>query len=273
MGSLQRVEREGVTVWTDELLRRHSGVVVAFSERLGGASRAPFESLNLASHVGDDPLAVDENRTRLLSALGLREFRERLTMADQVHGESISVIDKDASGSGGYATQDRRPVPAADALITGEPGVPLLMCFADCVPIVLVAPGPFVAVVHAGWRGALAGLPGKTARALAKACPCRIDELVAYIGPHIGECCYPVGNEILSQFVTTFDAVARDDSRTELDLAAAVTESLSREGVNSCSIANLGVCTAEHTERFFSHRAERGRTGRHGALACILPVD
>lgn len=273
MVSLQRVEREGVTVWTDEMLRLRSGVVVAFCERSGGVSRSPFNSLNLASHVADDPPAVDENRTRLLSALGLQAFRERLTMADQVHGESICVITEDASGSGAYATRGRRPVPATDALITGVPGLPLLMCFADCVPVVLVAPGPFVAVVHAGWRGALASLPGKAAASLAQACRCRTEELAAYVGAHIGSCCYPIGDEILSQFVNTFDTVARADSRTKLDLAAAVKESLSREGVNTCSIANLGVCTAEHTERFFSHRAEGGLTGRHGALACILPVD
>lgn len=270
MARLSRVETGGITYWTDPVLEAEHGVVIAFTERGGGVSESPYASLNLAAHVDDDPAHVDANRTRLLGALGLAHARDRLVVAEQVHGHDISLVDAAHAGAGAYAAHGAPPVTATDAMITSVAGLPILMCFADCVPIVLVAPGPTVAVVHAGWRGALAGLPGMTARALSESASCETHELTAYIGAHIGRCCYPVGEEILSHFAHAFVTVSRAESTDGLDLGAAVTESLSREGVKTCSIAHLGVCTAENTERFFSHRAEGGLTGRHGALACIL---
>lgn len=265
---LVREERDGIACWTDPLLAR-LGVRIAFSERAGGVSAPPYESLNLAAHVGDEPSAVDANRGLLLRSLGLDPARERLTMSEQVHASTIlSVTDREA-GQGSRASSGRCPVPATDALLTALVDTPLLMCFADCVPVIIVAPGPVVAVVHAGWRGALAGLPGAAAEAVAGEASCPAEKLTAYVGAHIGACCYEVSDEILSQFVNAFGTVARAESGA-LDLGRVVHTSLSRAGVPSCSIAHLGVCTARTTERFFSHRAEAGQTGRHGALACIL---
>jgi polyphenol oxidase len=271
--SLERKVIDGVAWWTDSDLLDQHGVVIAFTERGGGVGDPPYASLNLAAHVGDRPEIVDENRSRLLRALGLEHTRERLTMAQQVHGDVVTPVGPAEVGAGAWAARGAAPIPATDALVTVERDVPLLMCFADCVPVILVAPGPCVAVVHAGWRSALAGIPALAARMLSFQSNRGADEISAYIGPHIGHCCYPVSAEILSQFVHAFVTVSRVDSTKGLDLGAAVTESLSREGVKTCSIANLGTCTAENTERFFSHRAEGGLTGRHGALACILQRD
>jgi YfiH family protein len=261
-----------VRVWVDDALLHDSGVVVGFSERGGGVSAVPFGSLNLAAHVGDDPAAVDENRRRLLGALGLEEFRDRLTMAEQVHGERFAFVDAANVGSGAYTEAGRPVVSETDALATREPGVPLALCFADCVPVILVAPGPVVAVVHAGWRGALCSLPGKAAAELARIAVCAPSAVSAYIGPHILACHYQVSPEIMSQFVNTFGTLARASSGG-LDLGAAVSASLDRAGVAPCNIARLGTCTAETTDRFFSYRAEGGRTGRHSAVACILPRE
>jgi len=259
-----------VRVWTDETLLRDYGVAVGFSERGGGASKPPFASLNLASHVGDDQAAVNENRSRLLELLGLGEYRERLTMAEQVHGDRMESVEAAGVGSGAYAEGGRSALAGTDALITRETKAPLMLCFADCVPVVLVAPGPAVAVVHAGWRGALASLPGKAVIALARVAGCESAAVSAYIGPHVHACHYKVSPEIMSQFVNTFGTLARASSGG-LDLDAAVSASLDRAGVAPCSIARLGTCTAETTDRFFSYRAEGGRTGRHSAVACILP--
>lgn len=267
--ALVRVERRGVAVWTDPYLLDSAGVFVAFSERGGGVSRGPYASLNLASHVGDDPAAVRENRRLLLAAAGLEHVSPRLTMAEQVHGDTVSIIGADHAAA---------PVPATDALITREPDTPLLMCFADCVPVVLVWGGQdgarrdrAVSVVHAGWRGALAGLPGIAARALADHMGGTPESLTAYVGPHIGSCHYQVQETILSHFVRTFDTFARAESGG-LDLGAVVSASLTDAGVDPCSIASLGTCTFEATDRFYSYRAEDGLTGRHGALACVLSV-
>ena len=266
---LCRFSRGPLAWWEDPAQRADAGVVVAFTERSGGCSDGPFESLNLAGHVGDAPESVDENRARLLDALGVGGSRDLLTMAEQVHGAAIAVIHVRDAGAGAWTTRGRPPVSVTDALVTGVAGLPLALCFADCVPIVLVAPGPFVSVVHAGWRGALASLPGTAALRLCSEANCAPAELVAYIGPHIRACHYEVSPEIMSQFVYTFGTFARAFSGG-LDLDAVVSASLDRAGVAPCNIARLGVCTAEATDRFFSYRAEGCLTGRHGALVCIL---
>ena len=265
---LERCEVGGIAFWTDTALVRDLGVRVAFSERCGGTSVAPYASLNLAAHVDDAPQAVDANRSALLGALGLGELRARLTMAEQTHGEAIVVVDDSNAGSGAYAASGRAPLPATDALLTTLRGTPLALCFADCVPIVLVAPGPGVAVVHAGWKGALASLPGQAVARLAETAGCGPQQIVAYMGAHVRDCHYAVDETILSQFVNTFGTFARADSGG-LDLDAIVSASLDLAGVAQCNIVRLGVCSAEATGRFYSYRAEAGVTGRHAALACI----
>jgi len=123
--------------------------------------------------------------------------------------------------------------------------------------------------VHAGWRGALASLPGRAVHAIRGSGVRSSDTIRAYIGPHIRACHYTVGEPLMSQFVNTFGTFARAESGG-LDLDAVVSASLQRAGVIQCNIARLGICTAEATDAFFSYRAEGGLTGRHAAVACIL---
>lgn len=266
--ALERFEHDGVAFWSDRALWT-AGVLVAFSERIGGVSRPPFDSLDLAAHVGDDPGDVDENRRRFLSALGLEKMRGRLVMAEQVHGSVIARIAESDAGRGAFASRGAKPVAATDALLTDAVDVPLGLCFADCVPVVLVAGSEGVCVVHAGWRGALASLPGSSARRLAETSGIPVGEIRAYVGAHIGAADYVVDGELMSQFVNTFGTFARAESGG-LDLDAAVTASLETAGVASCNITRLGVSTAGATDRFYSYRAEAGQTGRHMALACLL---
>jgi len=269
-GRIPALERRevpgGVVVWTDRHLMR-TGVLVAFSERSGGVSDPPYDSLNLAAHVSDKPQDVDVNRSRLLEALGIGWAREHLITAEQVHGDRITVVGPRDAGAGAFA-RGKPQVPATDALVTSATGLPLLMLYADCVPVVLVAPSPHpaVCVVHAGWRGVLSGLPGSAALELARYAECDESELLAYVGPHIGRCCYEVGEEILSHFCNIFDTIGAVDGR--LDLDAAVRESLILAGVARMRIAAVESCTRDHTDRFFSYRAAPV-TGRHGALAMI----
>lgn len=264
---LECFEEDGIRWWSDPRLVRR-GVIVAFSERRGGVSRAPYDSLNLALHVGDDPLHVDENRDRFLSAIGLTSARTALVTAEQVHGTNVKRAGSEDSGRGAFASLGSPPCPATDGLVTTERDLPLMMFFADCVPIVLVAPGG-VGVLHAGWRGALGGIPAIGVRCLTAACGCSAADVTAYIGAHIGPSQYHVDDSLLSQFLAAFGTLARADSGG-LDLGAVVSASLEYAGVISCNIARLGVCTAEYTDRFFSYRAEGNLTGRHGALVCAL---
>ena len=271
---LQRVERDGIAWFSDPLLEAESGIDVAFSTRRGGASDEPWSSLDLAAHTGDDTAAVDENRARLLTALGLDPTL--LVTAEQVHGDHVAIVTADDAGRGAIAAAGPRPLPATDAMITSEPGVPLLMMFADCVPVVLVARGPVrsVAVVHAGWRGALCSLTGAAANALAAHAGCAPAQLDAYIGPHIGPCHYDVDADLAEAFRERFAEVTHSASMaaaaSRVDLGAAVSQALTRAGLRPQRIAKLGMCTAEHLALFYSYRAE-GRTGRHGALAAVLP--
>ena len=268
--SLVRATFAGVSHLADPCLRGEHGIVVAFSERTGGRSLGDYDSLDLAAHVGDDPASVDDNRCGLLRSLGIEPLRDRLTTSEQVHGTTVREVVGASIGLGAYARAGYPPpIPSADALLTLEVDVPLMLCYADCVPVVLVAKGPArgVAVVHAGWRGALSRLPGKAAERLAAASGCQCSDLTAYIGPHIGPCCYEVDETLLSQFVNSFGRIAAAQGR--LDLGAVVSQSLNEVGVPISSQLHSGLCTAELTDRFYSYRAE-GATGRHGAVACIL---
>ncbi len=270
MIGLVRQQIGDVGVHVDPWLREEYGVVVAFSERGGGRSAAPFDSLDLAAHVGDDPLCVDDNRMVLMTALGLGRLRDRLTVPEQVHGTVVREVAGAMAGLGAFARPGRPPaVPGTDALFTTDAETPILLCFADCVPIVLVATGPrrAVAVVHAGWRGALGRIVEEAARKLAATAGCEPSDLFAYVGPHIGACHYEVDETLLSQFVHSFGTIAAAQGR--LDLGAVVSESLNGVGVPFSSRVRSGLCTAERTDAFYSHRAE-GPTGRHGAFACIL---
>lgn len=258
-------------LWTDAALASRTGVVVAFTERTGGVSLRPYASLNLAAHVGDDPNHVDQNRAAVLSALGCPGLRDRIVTAEQVHGAAVALVSEKDAGAGAWAGGGPAPISATDALVSDAPNAPLLMLFADCVPVILVAlagSSPAVAIAHAGWRGALAGVATATARTLAYTAGCTGADLLAYVGPHICPTHYEVGAEIMSQFHNRFDTVARAESGP-LDLGAVVSESLLEAGVAMTSQCRLDACTAEQTDRFFSHRAE-GVTGRHGAAAVIL---
>lgn len=240
---------------------------MCFTERAGGVSGAPWRGLNLAAHVGDVPERVDENRSRLLAALGIGGLRGRLVTAEQVHGTRVAVIDEADAGRGAWASAGRAPVERCDALVTRVPDIPLMLCFADCVPVVLVAPGPVVACVHAGWRGALAGVVEAAVAALLEQGAADARNVRAYIGAHIGPCHYEVGDDITARFVARYGSGVR--AGRGLDLGAAVESALVGSGIERDLIARLTICTAEAGDRFFSYRAEGGRTGRHGALVCI----
>ena len=272
--ALERVERDGLIWFQDTELLDSLGLLVAFSTRAGGASQDPYASLDLASHSGDEPRLVDENRARLARALGLDPTA--LVSAEQVHGDDVFVAGTRDAGRGARTAAGPERVSAVDALVTAAPGVPLLMMYADCVPVVIVAPGtrPAVGGVHAGWKGALAALPGKVAQVVAVEAGCPTGGLNAYIGAHIGPCHYEVDQGLAAAFEQRFAGVSHSVSMAaaspRVDLGEAVSHALVSVGLHPHRIAKLGLCTAEHPALFYSYRAE-GRTGRHGAIAAITP--
>lgn len=237
---------------------RGAGVKAVFPTREGGVSRGPWESLNLGLSVGDDAGRALENRHRLCEAVGMP--LERLVLAHQVHGQRILEIGDAEAGRGAAAVDDA--VGEGDALLSSTPGLGLCVSTADCLPVVVVAQageGPVLAAVHAGWRGVLGGIAGDAAAALGS----RGRLLGAVIGPSIGPCCFVVDDDLRARFTARFGDVVSGDA---VDLWSAVTGQLVAAGVPRMNIIRSEVCTS-CDRRFFSHRRDRGLTGRHLAIA------
>jgi polyphenol oxidase len=224
---------------------------VIFSTRRGGVSEGPYESLNLGILTEDEPERVSENRRRLAAAAGLEP--EAVAMGWQVHGSDLRewAGRPEPGGPDGFS----RPgawLPRVDGHLTEARGVGLLVLVADCLPVAL-AGRRRVAMLHCGWRGLATGI---VERALSRF----EDPPAAAIGPGISRCCYEVGPEVLAAF-SDMNGVA--DGRM-LDLRAVVRGKLEAGGVEE--ISDVGLCTSCRADLFFSHRRDRGVTGRQGGL-------
>lgn len=258
-----RQERRGLELW--RFTAAWPGTGVFFTTREGGASRPPYDSLNLGFHVGDEPGAVRANRQRLAGALGLDPAR--LTSPCQRHTDRVARLERESDiGSG--AMKEESVFDPCDGLMTTLKQAPLLLHFADCVPVVLTgatADGPALAVIHAGRAGLMAGVVenGVARMAAIGAAPAG---LVAAIGPCIGPCCYEVDADLASAFQERFGASAVT-ATGRLDLPHSASLALSAAGVPAAAIHSFGVCTA-CDESFFSYRRD-GVTGRQGAIAWI----
>ncbi len=176
-----------VTTYRFDTLSSFGNVRHAVTTRLGGVSQIPFASLNLSTGVGDSPVAVRENRLRLCHVAGVPS--QHLAECGMVHGTEVARV--------GLSDRGQR-MPGVDALMTDTPGVPLLLTYADCVPIILYDPVRHtVALIHAGWRGTVRGIAANVAQAMVETFGSKPEEMLAAIGPAIGPCCYPVGQEVI----------------------------------------------------------------------------
>jgi polyphenol oxidase len=207
------------------------GGTALFTTRRGGVSEGPFASLNLGRATDDDPDRISENRERVRAQTGAA----RLAQGRQVHGTRV-LVDADEPRE-------------ADGQVTTRSGVAAIVLVADCLPVALATPGS-VGMVHAGWRGLAAGVLEAGVAALGGG------PVAAAIGPGIGPCCYEVGDDVRAVFGT---------SERTLDLKAIARARLRAAGVDE--VHDCDLCTACDPERFFSHRRDRGVTGRQAGLA------
>lgn len=253
-----------VAVHTDEGLFATTGVRVAFTERAGGVSKPPFNELNLASHVNDDAIAVQRNRRILMGALGFPTAQ--LIVPNQVHGTHVVVVGRGRGALDEVEAARSEARSGADAIVVDRPQTAALLCFADCVPLIFVAPGGVFAVAHAGWRGVYAHIAVKVLYELCAAASCGPSECNAYIGPYIHAECFEVGADLQRKFALAFGAACAPAER-HVDLGAALRHDLSAAGVPARRVADVGICTACATDRFYSYRAQAGVCGRHGAFA------
>jgi polyphenol oxidase len=227
--------------------------------RIGGVSPAPFDSLNLSASVSDDKTRVYANRQRAFAVYG--RDHDSVVHAHLVHGAAVAQVTQQQNG---------RHVGPVDGLITNEPGCGLTMNFADCAPIFIYDPATqAIGLGHAGWQGAVKDLPGALVRAMQAAFGSDPAALLAAIGPCIGACCYEVGEAVITAVRESYAEpdtllVANSGPRPHFDLVAANRRNLQAAGVRQ--VETSGLCTACRTDLFFSHRAEKGRTGRFGVL-------
>jgi hypothetical protein len=183
--------------------------------------------------------------------------------ARQVHGNKVAVVTADSSG---------QVVPVADGLITGTPGIALMLRFADCQPILLYDPVRHVlGLVHAGWRSVAQGIARRAVEAMKTTFGSKPGDLVAGLGPAIGPCCYAVGQEVAAAMgyaLPDWQKVLQPDGDGwKFNLPAANAQQLAVSGVHDVELA--GLCTACHQEEFFSHRGDNGRTGRFAVVAFL----
>ena len=254
------------------ILRDTDGVVHAFSTRQGGLSLPPFATLNLGQSVGDDPGTVLENRRRFFGALGIR--LPQVVRVKQVHGDGVLRVDHALVRRDGFPHILIDEGYPSDALITDLPGFALVVSTADCLPILIHDPvHAAVAAVHAGWRGTARRIAGAALRALGTAYGTNPLDCRAAIGPGIRGCCYEVDAPVTESMARSGirwqeHAAAAGAGHWRLDLARINRSVLEEAGMASDRIEDVSLCTACRRDLFFSHRAERGRTGR--MMNCIL---
>ena len=222
-----------------------------FTSRNGGVSVAPFESLNLALHVGDDPGSVTKNREILASNCG--EAPTAFHFMNQVHGNDISIVTKDSSPE---------DVPTADALFTTIQGRFLVTLIADCIPLLLRSQRA-VAAVHVGRQGLVRGVFEKTLEVFAQHNISSRD-ITAELGPSICGRCYEVDNQMLRDVTTQIPATAENTSQSCLNIEAGLVSKLESAGI---SWKPSGLCTL-HDPGYFSYRRD-GVTGRQAGVITL----
>ena len=250
-----------------------SSLVMGDTYRHGGVSKTPYESLNLATHIGDSLQDVLENRSIVANHLGVTS--DRITCGNQVHGLKAVRITEELIGAG--ALSPDTAIPDCDAVYTDIPNVPLFLFTADCVPVGIYDPvHHVVATVHAGWRGAIGHLPVITIEAMQRDFGTRFEDCYVYLGPSIGPKSFEVNQELADTFTdewkkitdTTSDELVRYIVREgalqatpHVDLWRFIEEDLLQRGVPKAQICIS--CTDSITdENCFSYRREHGKTGR-----------
>ena len=248
---------------------RELGITVTFTGKLGGNSRPPFDSLNLAYDVGDERKVVTSNRKLVGKILGIP--RDDWVLCEQVHGSCVKRVGELERGRGGL---DRwSAIPRSDGLISDREGLVLGILTADCLPLVMVCgSAKAVGVAHVGWRGALYGVAVSALHRLLEHADCRPGDITAFLGPHIGPCCLHVGSDVADdfrRFVGDKSVIEGKDGSTRIDLASICREQLVGSGIDNTNIFSVDVCT-HCDERYFSYRASGGTTGRQAGMVAIL---
>ncbi|MEI7473555.1 MAG: peptidoglycan editing factor PgeF [bacterium] len=246
-----------ISYYTSNMLKSDK-FIHAFTTRL-------FEdAANFTLGTGGNPenkLLVDVNRKNICEAFNLDI--NKLIIPDQKHTDNIKIV-----------TSVDDNVSETDALITNVKNLPILLLFADCTPIILYSEiDNVIAVIHAGWRGTAKNIARKTVAQMGDFLGIKAENIKAAIGQAIGMCCYEVSQEVkdflLSTLTHDYDNIIKstENDKFFVDLKKINEYQLLESGVNNIDV--FDICTSCESNQFFSYRAENGKTGRHGAIACL----
>lgn len=238
-----------------EIFKKHDEKLsYKITNRSSGVSVAPYESLNLALHVGDDPLKVLQNRS-LLAKEG-EFFIDNLIFMEQTHGDNIQII-KDSSIN---------HIKNCDAIITNVKNIPLMVMVADCIPILLYdSVKNVIAVVHAGRNGTFKEIAKKTVLKMVDEFGVDVSDVLVYLGASIHSCCYEIGSEIAD--IATKSYIIKRDKKLYLDLQSMNENQLLSVGISKENIEISDICTCCDKE-YFSYRRD-GVTGRFAGILWI----
>lgn len=265
------IRTDGMQIIQADIMNVPGIVRHAFTTRPGGFSEGIFSSLNLAVNRGDGRDSVSKNYRKLCGFLETEPSKP--VFSSQVHEDGIrSVTTGDSIGD--IFSEVRYK---ADGLITKEPGLPLIIFIADCIPILLMCPKtPAVGAVHAGWRGTALNIAGKAIRKMRDEFGCRPEDMLAAIGPGIGACCFETGTEVpeailklglddTEKFIINTDLTGK----FRVDLKAVNRAALLKEGLRPENIAVSPECTMCQNDKFWSHRATKGQRGAQAAVIML----
>ncbi|MBE4908807.1 peptidoglycan editing factor PgeF [Bacillus luteolus] len=240
-------------------------IVAGFTTKIGGFSDAPFQSFNMGLHVGDDSKLVGQNRDKLANAIGFPT--SNWVCSEQVHDAEIMKVTRNHAGKGVYIYE--QGIKGTDGLYTRERNLLLTLCFADCVPLYFSAPKyDLIGAAHAGWKGTVNDIGGKMIRIWDTEEKVSPEDIHVVIGPAIGSCCYIVDNSVIEKVneVLTYDEYIPyklvSEGQYSLDLKIANQLLLVQSGVPKDNIQVSSYCTSCEKELFFSHRRDKGQSGR-----------
>ena len=255
-------------VWYGTFSHFGKDILHGVSTRLHGCSHQPFQSLNLGLHTGDNKDHVFENRKLFATAVGIDPLA--VVTAQQVHEDTIAIVTFNGSGRG-TAKDYCRIFTSTDALITAEPNIPLMLFFADCVPVLFYDPVKrIVAISHAGWKGTVSRIAAKTLVKMQTEFNVNPGDVRIGIAPSIGQCCYEVDEDVVDKLRQEFgnwsEFVTVRGERWLLDLWEVNRQQLLDVGASAENIVISSICTSCNNQLYYSYRAEHGITGRLGAV-------
>lgn len=246
--------------YQSKLLNNHPELLHTFTTKHGGKSLAPYQNLNLAFHVGDNPLNVEQNHELLAKELGYD--KRTLVHMKQIHSNSVKIVDSNDS----FYTP-----PICDAIITNKRDIPLMVMVADCSALLFYDPKQkVIASAHAGRAGAFSNIVKNVIDSFKKKYNAETKNIRVSIGASIGVCCYEVGEEIYQEAksINVAYAIQKRENKFYLDVNKILKKQLLEAGVEEKNIEISHECTSCLKDKYFSYRAH-GVTGRFCGLLML----